>query len=102
MARPHARFYAFMASSTLPWRRLWLALLGGIPQPATAGRVMVALDDSINLKTGKTIFGCGHFHDHAASGNQSSYPWSQCILAIACSSRSRDAGPVCRWISASI
>lgn len=76
------RFYAFMASSTLPWRRLWLALWGAIPQPATAGRVMVALDDSINPKTGKTIFGCGHFHDHAASGNQSSYPWSQCILAI--------------------
>jgi hypothetical protein len=76
------RFYAFMASSTLPWQRLWRVLWSLIPNPSTAGRVMVALDDSINTKTGKTIFGCGHFHDHAAKGNQSDYPWSQCILAI--------------------
>lgn len=76
------RFYAFMASSTLPWQRLWRVLWSLIPNPSTAGRVMVALDDSINTKTGKTIFGCGHFHDHAAKGNQSGYPWSQCILAI--------------------
>jgi hypothetical protein len=76
------RFYAFMASPTLPWRRLWPALWGRIPNPATAGRLLVALDDSINPKTGKTIFGCGHFHDHAAKGNQAGYPWSQCILAI--------------------
>ena len=76
------RFYAFMASSTLSWSRLWPVLWALIPNPTTLGRVMVALDDSINPKTGKTIFGCGHFHDHAAKGNQSSYPWSQCILAI--------------------
>jgi hypothetical protein len=76
------RFYAFMASSTLPWQRLWPVLWSLIPNPSTAGRVMVALDDSLNTKTGKTIFGCGHFHDHAAKGNQSDYPWSQCILAI--------------------
>ena len=76
------RFDAFMASSTLPWQRLWPVLWGLIPNPTTVGRVMVALDDSITTKTGKTIFGCGHFHDHAAKDNQSDYPWSQCILAI--------------------
>jgi len=76
------RFYAFMASSTLPWQRLWQALWGLIPNPATAGRILVALDDSINSKTGKTIFACGHFHDHAAKANQARYPWSQCIVAI--------------------
>jgi len=76
------RFYAFMASSTLPWQRLWRVLWALIPNPTTVGRVMVALDDSINTKTGKRIFGCGHFHDHAAKGNQSDYPWSQCMLAI--------------------
>ena len=43
---------------------------------------MVVLDDSINGKTSKTIFGCGHFHHHASKGNQTSYPWSQCILAV--------------------
>ena len=76
------RFYAFMASSTLPWQRLWQALWGRISNSTTAGQAMVALDDSINTKTGKTIFGCGHLHDHAAKGNHSDYPWSQCILTI--------------------
>lgn len=76
------RFYAFMASPTLPWKGLWQAMWGMIPSPVTDGRIMVALDDSINPKSGKKIFGCGHFHDHAAKSNQSSYPWSQCILAV--------------------
>lgn len=76
------RFYAFMASSTLPWKGLWQTMWGMIPSPLTEGRIMVALDDSINPKSGKKIFGCGHFHDHAAKSNQSSYPWSQCILAV--------------------
>jgi hypothetical protein len=76
------RFYTFMASSTLPWKGLWQAMWGMIPSPATKERIIVALDDSINPKSGRKIFGCAHFHDHAAKGNQSSYPWSQCILAI--------------------
>ena len=76
------RFYTFMASSTLPWKGLWQAMWGMIPSPATEERIIVALDDSINPKSGRKIFGCANFHDHAAKGNQSSYPWSQCILAI--------------------
>ncbi len=76
------RFYTFMASTTLPWTCLWRTLWDSIPDPVTAGRVLVALDDSINPKSGATVFGCGHFHDHAAKGNQTLYPWSQCILAI--------------------
>jgi hypothetical protein len=76
------RFYAFMASPTLPWKGLWQAMWGMIPSPTVEGRIMVALDDSINPKSGKKIFGCAHFHDHAAKSNQSSYPWSQCILAV--------------------
>jgi len=76
------RFYTFMASTTLPWKGLWKSMWGMIPSPETEDRIMVALDDSINPKTGKKIFGCGHFHDHAAKGNQSLYPWSQCILVI--------------------
>ena len=66
------RFYTFMASSTLPWSRLWRVMWGLIPDPAITGRIFVALDDSINPKSGKNIFGCGHFHDHAAKGNRSS------------------------------
>ena len=76
------RFYSFMASTTLPWERLWQAVWRAIPKPLTDGRLLLALDDSINPKTGKTIFGCGHFHNHAVKANQSSYVWSQCILAI--------------------
>ena len=76
------RFYTFMGSTTLPWKALWRTMWGLIPSPSTEKRILVALDDSINPKSGRKVFGCAHFHDHAAKGNQSSYPWSQCILAI--------------------
>lgn len=76
------RFYAFMASPTLPWKGLWEAMWGIIPSPETDGRIIVAVDDSINPKSGRNIFACGKFHDHATKCNQSSYPWSQCIVAI--------------------
>ncbi len=76
------RFYTFMASPTLPWDRLWTVLWGLIPAPAVDGRILVALDDSINNKCGRKIFGCGFFHDHTAKLNQPTYPWSQNIVAI--------------------
>ncbi len=76
------KYYRFMASTTLPWKGLWRTMWSLIPSPATDGRIMVALDDSINPKSGKKIFGCGYFHNHATKGNQTSYPWSQCIVAI--------------------
>ncbi len=76
------RFYTFMASSTLPWDRIWSVLWGSIPDPLVDGRVVVALDDSINNKSGRKIFGCGFFHDHTAKLNQPSYPWSQNIVSI--------------------
>jgi hypothetical protein len=76
------RFYTFMASPKLPWQQLWKIIWQTIPQPLTKGRLIVALDDSINCKTGKMIFGCQHFFDHAAKTNQSRYPWSQNIVTI--------------------
>ena len=75
-------FYTFMASPKLPWPRLWQLLWHLIPAPTVAGRLLVALDDSINPKTERQIFGCGFFHDHTAKLNQSAYPWSQNIVAI--------------------
>ena len=48
------RFYTFMASSTLPWQKLWQTVWGLIPSPETEGRLLVALDDCINPKIGKT------------------------------------------------
>jgi len=76
------RFYTFMATTTLPWKPLWRTMWNSIPSPLTDRRLLVVLDDFINPKTGRKIFGCGNFHDHAAKGNQKTYPWSQCVVAI--------------------
>lgn len=76
------RFYTFMASPTLPWARLWRVMWGSIPAPLTDDRVLVALDDFINPKVGRKIFGCETIFDHAAKANQAQYPWAQNIVAI--------------------
>ena len=76
------RFYTFMASTTLPWRSLWQTVWGLIPAPETDGRLLVALDDTINPKVGKNIFACATIFDHAAKANQSQYPWAQNIVAV--------------------
>ena len=75
-------YYIFMASRKLPWERLWATLWRLIPEPLTEGRLLVALDDSNNPKTGKQIFACQHHFDHAAKQNQCRYPWSQQIVSI--------------------
>ena len=74
------RFYTFMASNKLPWDKLRVRLWGTIPDPLTDGRLLVAIDDSINPKTGKKIFGCSHIFDHAAKSNQTKYPWAQNVV----------------------
>lgn len=76
------RFYTFMASPKLPWARLWNSVWSLIPKPTVNGRLLLALDDYINPKTGKKIFACDSFFDHAAKANQSSYPWSQNVVSI--------------------
>jgi hypothetical protein len=53
-----------------------------IPDPETNGRLLIALDDFINPKTGKKIFGCARVFDHAAKVNQSKYPWAQNVVSI--------------------
>ena len=53
-----------------------------IPDPETNGRLLIALDDFINPKTGKKIFACTRVFDHAAKLNQSKYPWAQNIVSI--------------------
>ncbi|MCP4976594.1 MAG: transposase [Maribacter sp.] len=76
------RFYTFMASNKLPWDKIWAKLWDTIPDPLTDGRLLVALDDSINPKTGKKIFGCSHIFDHAAKSNQTKYPWAQNVVLL--------------------
>jgi len=76
------RYYTFMASPKIPWQRLWQCLWKMIPAPLTEDKLLLALDDYINPKTGKKIFGCGKVFDHAAKQNQSRYPWAQNIVAI--------------------
>jgi hypothetical protein len=72
-----------MDSPKLPWAQLWPTLWSAmIPASAVNERLVLALDDYINPKTGKKIFGCASFFDHAAKINQSSYPWAQNILSI--------------------
>jgi len=76
------RFYTFMASNKLPWDKLWHTLWNMIPNPLTDGRLLIALDDFINPKTGRKIFGCSHIFDHAAKANQSKYPWAQNVVLV--------------------
>jgi len=76
------RFYSFMASNKLPWANLWPGLWSMIPSPLTDGRLLCALDDFINPKTGRKIFGCSHIFDHAAKANQSKYPWAQNVVLV--------------------
>ena len=76
------RFYTFMASPKICWKRLWQTLWKMIPDPLTHDRLLLAIDDYINPKIGKKIFGCDQIFDHAAKGNQSKYPWAQNIVAI--------------------
>ena len=76
------RFYTFMASPKIPWHGLWQALWKMIPCPETNGRLLLALDDCINPKSGKKIFACDNVFDHAAKQNQSKYPWAQNIVVI--------------------
>jgi hypothetical protein len=77
-----SRYYTFMASVKLPWARLWELLWRAIPAPLTEGRLLLALDDSINAKTGRKVFACQRSFDHAAKTNQSQYPWAQTIVTV--------------------
>ena len=76
------RYYTFMASPKLPWGKLWKRLWKMIPEPFTDGNLITVLDDFINPKTGKKIFACHKFFDHAAKLNQAKYPWSQNIVTV--------------------
>ena len=75
-------YYAFMASVKLRWTGVWEVLWRAIPDPLTAGRLLLVLDDSINLKTGRKVFACQTTFDHAAKTNQSQYPWAQTIVTV--------------------
>jgi len=77
-----SRYYTFMASVKLRWERVWEVLWRAIPDPLTDGRLLLALDDSINPKTGRKVFGCQPTFDHAAKTNQSQYPWAQTIVTL--------------------
>lgn len=76
------RYYTFMASVKLPWEAIWETLWRAIPSPLTDGRLLLALDDSINPKSGRHVFGCQRTFDHAAKPNQSRWPWAQTIVSV--------------------
>ncbi len=76
------RYYTFMASVKLPWDSVWETLWRAIPSPVVDGRLLLALDDSINAKTGQHIFACQKTFDHAAKANQTRWPWAQTIVTL--------------------
>ena len=76
------RYYTFMASPKLPWAGLWPTLWRAIPEPLVAGRLLLALDDSINPKTGQHLFTCQTTFDHAAKPNQTRWPWAQTLVTL--------------------
>jgi hypothetical protein len=76
------RYYTFMASVKLPWEAVWETLWQAIPSPLVDGRLVLALDDSINPKTGKKIFACQRTFDHAAKTNQTRWPWAQTLVTL--------------------
>jgi hypothetical protein len=76
------RYYTFMASVKLPWEAVWETLWRAIPSPLVDGRLVLALDDSINPKTGKKIFACQRTFDHAAKTNQTRWPWAQTLVTL--------------------
>ena len=77
-----ALYYRFMATSTLPWDKLWSIIWSLIPSPTTGGYILLALDDCINTKVGKKIFACETVFDHAAKANQSKYVWAQNFVCV--------------------
>ena len=81
-----------------PWERLWRVLWDLIPARLSDGRLVLALDDFINPKVGREIFGCEAIFDHAAKSNQSRYTLGRRMWSRwGCSNRSRAVGPACPW-----
>lgn len=76
------RFYRFLACKCMSWDKLWHYVFKLIPAPLEKGRLILAFDDSINPKSGKKVFDCEKFFDHAAKHNQSHYPWAQTFIKI--------------------
>lgn len=71
-----------MASVKLRWVPLGEILWRAIPEPLRDGRLLLALDDAINPKTGRKVFACQDTFDHAAKTNQSPFPWAQTIVTV--------------------
>ena len=76
------RYYTFMASVKLPWEALWETLWKAIPSPLVVERLLLALDDSINPKTGRHVFACQRTFDHATKTSQTRWPWAQTLVTV--------------------
>jgi hypothetical protein len=56
--------------------------VAGDPRSPDRGRLLVALDDSVNPWTGRKVFACQSTFDHAAKTNQSPFVWAQTIVTV--------------------
>ena len=77
-----SRYYTFMASVKRRWGSGWEVLWRAIPNPLTAGRLLVALDDAIHPKTGRQVFGGQPTFDPAAKTHHSQYPWAPTMVTV--------------------
>ncbi len=77
------RFYMFVNSPKLPWKKLWSRVAELIRDKVSVdGRLLVGLDDTTYGKTGRKISGCGTHFDHAAKANSSRWVFGHCrVLA---------------------
>ena len=50
-----ALYYWFMATSTIPWDKLWLMVWSLTPSPTTGGYILLALDDCINTTNSRLL-----------------------------------------------
>ena len=76
------RFYNFINSGKIPWRKLWDALLLELGDPSVDGRILLALDDELSPKTGTKIQDCATHFDHAAKMNSAKYIWGNCRVVV--------------------
>jgi hypothetical protein len=94
-----SRYYTFMASVKLAWGPVWEVRWRAIPAPLTGGRLL-AVDDSINPKTGRKVVACQDTFDHAAKTNQSQFPCAQTSCSNRCGRPSGRVRTCCRAYAA--
>ncbi len=89
------KYYRFMASPKIPWNKLWIRLWKLVPEPETNGRLLVALDDFINPKSGKKSLVVPIFLTMRPNRISRNIPGRRMLLPSGFLKQSRAVGHVC-------